>query len=235
MARLPRLAVGGCLHHVVQRGIERRPVFRDAADFLRMQEDLGELCRSAGVAVHAYALMPDHFHLLVTPARAEDLSRAMQALGRRYVRWFNQRHARAGALWEGRFRSTVIEPAQYLLDAMRYVELNPLRAAIVTDAAAYPWSSLAHHLGLGHDPLVTDHPRFWSLGNTPFERQAAYARLCTSPPDAAVLARIREATHRGWPLGSAAFIEALAGRTGRRLVRKPVGRPRRVAGPPGAA
>ena len=228
MARLSRLAVSGCVHHVIQRGIERRPIFRDAADFLRMQEDLTELCRAGGLAVHAYVLMPDHFHLLLTPAQADGLSRTMQALGRRYVRWFNRRHGRAGALWEGRFRSTVIDPEHYLLDCMRYVELNPLRAAFVADAATYPWSSLAHHLGLGVDPLVTDHPRYWSLGNTPFDRQAAYARCCAAPLDAAVLARIRDCTHRGWPLGDDAFIEALSRRTERRLVRKAVGRPRRA-------
>jgi putative transposase len=232
MARLSRLAVAGCVHHVLQRGIDRRPIFRDAADFLRMQEDLGELCRAGGLAVHAYVLMPDHFHLLLSPSEAQGLSRTMQALGRRYVRWFNQRHARTGALWEGRFRSTIVEPERYLLDCMRYVELNPLRSALVADAATYPWSSLAHHLGLAADPLVTDHPRFWSLGNTPFERQAAYARFCASPLDAAVLARIRDSTHRGWPLGDTAFIEALSRRTERRLVRMPVGRPRR-APPPG--
>ena len=200
MARLARLAVAGCVHHVLQRGIDRRPVFRDAEDFQRMQADLGELCRGAGLAVHAYVLMPDHFHLLLTPPDAASLSRTMQSLGRRYVRRFNRRHGRAGTMWEGRFRSTVLEPDLYLLDCMRYIELNPARAAIVADAATYPWSSLAHHLGLGVDPLVSDHPQFWALGNTPFERQAAYARACAAPPDAAVLARIRDATHRGLSL-----------------------------------
>jgi putative transposase len=233
MARLSRLAVAGCVHHVLQRGIDRRPIFRDAADFQRMRDDLGELCRAAGLAVHAYVLMPDHFHLLLTPGDAASLSRTMQSLGRRYVRWFNQRHARSGTLWEGRFRSTVIEPGPYLLDCMRYVELNPARSGLVADAATYPWSSLPHHLGLAADPLVSDHPRFWSLGNTPFERQAAYARSCATPLDADVVDRIRDSCHRGWPLGGEAFLETLARQTPRRLVRKPVGRPRRApAGAP---
>ena len=235
MARLSRLAIPGCLHHVVQRGVERRPVFRDPADFLRMQADLLELCRAESLAVHAYVLMPDHFHLLVTPSQADSLSRAMQALGRRYVRWFNHRHGRTGALWEGRFRSTVIEAERHLIDGMRYVELNPLRAALVADAATYPWSSLAHHLGLGVDPLVTDHPQFWSLGNTPFDRQAAYARLCAAPLDGNFLASVRSNTQRGWPVGTAAFIEALSRRTDRRLVRKPVGRPRRIRDAPASS
>jgi putative transposase len=233
MARLSRLAVSGCVHHVLQRGIDQRPIFRDAADFQRIRDDLAQLCRDGALAVHAYVLMPDHFHLLLTPADAQGLSRAMQSLGRRYVRWFNRRTARAGTLWEGRFRSTVIEPERYLLDCMRYIELNPARTGLVADAATYPWSSLGHHLGLGLDPLVSDHPQFWSLGNTPFERQAAYARSCAVPLDAGVLRQLRENTHRGWPLGSERFIEALSAKTTRRLVRKPVGRPRRIAPPVG--
>jgi putative transposase len=233
MARLSRLAVAGCVHHVLQRGLDRRPVFHDETDFRRMLDDLSALCRQGALAVHAYVLMPDHFHLLLTPADAQGLSRTMQALGRRYVRWFNRRHERAGTLWEGRFRSTVLEPERYLLDCMRYIELNPVRAAYVADAASYPWSSLAHHLGLRIDPLITDHPQFWSLGNTPFERQAAYAKLCAAPLDAALLEQMRGATHRGWPLGSASFLEALARKTERRLVRNPVGRPRtRLLGTP---
>jgi putative transposase len=232
MARLSRLAVAGCVHHVVQRGLDRRPIFRDEADFRRMLADLEELCRQGALALHAYVLMPDHFHLLVTPPDAPALSRTMQTLGRRYVRAFNQRYGRAGTLWEGRFRSTVVEPERYLLDCMRYIEFNPVRAGLVDDAAAYPWSSLAHHLGLRLDPRITDHAGFWALGNTPFERQAAYARLCATPLDAAVLQRIRSDTHRGWPLGSAAFVEALARQTARRLTRNPVGRPRHEPSPP---
>jgi REP-associated tyrosine transposase len=227
VARLARLAVAGCVHHVLQRGIDRRAIFRDEADFRRMLADLGGLLRAGGLALHAYVLMPDHFHLLLTPADAAALSRTMQALGRRYVRWFNQRHGRTGTLWEGRFRSTVIDPERYLLECMRYVELNPVRSALVADAATYPWSSLTHHLGLRIDPLITDHPQFWSLGNTPFERQAAYGRACAAPLDAHLVAQIRESTHRGWPLGTGEFLDALARKTVRRLTRRPVGRPRR--------
>jgi len=227
MARLARLALAGCVHHVLQRGIDRRAIFRDEADFRRMLADLGALLRPGGLALHAYVLMPDHFHLLLTPEDAAALSRTMQALGRRYVRWFNQRHGRTGTLWEGRFRSTVIEPERYLLDCMRYIELNPVRSALVADAATYPWSSLAHHLGQRVDPLVTDHPQFWTLGNTPFERQAAYGRACAASMDPGLLAQIRESTHRGWPLGTGEFLDTLARKTVRRLTRRPVGRPRR--------
>lgn len=234
MARLARLAVAGCVHHVVQRGLERRPIFRDETDFRRMLDDLGELCRGGALALHAYVLMPDHFHLLLTPSDAAALSRGMQALGRRYVRWFNARYARAGTLWEGRFRCTVIEPERYLVDCMRYVELNPARAGLVADASGYPWSSLGHHLGLRSDVLVTDHAQFWALGNTPFERQARYRQACAGPLDEAWVDKLRHATQRGWPVGSPAFIEALGRLTARRLARRPVGRPRRCPVPPAA-
>jgi len=196
-----------------------------------MLADLRALAREHGLAVHAYVLMPDHFHLLLTPREAGALSRAMQALGRRYVRAFNQRHARTGTLWEGRFRSTILDPTTCLLDLMRYVEGNPARAGLVQDAADYPWSSLAHHLGRRTDPLVSDHAVFWALGNTPFERQAAYQRLCAVPLDAAVLARIGAATQYGWPLGGADFLAQLGQQTPRRLVRRPAGRPRRAGEP----
>ena len=233
MARLARLAIDGCVHHVLQRGLDRRAVFRDETDFARMRADLGELCREHAVALHAYVLMPDHFHLLATPRAAADLSRLMQALGRRYVRWFNRRYERAGTLWEGRFRSTVVEPAPHLVDCLRYVEAHPARAGLIEDAAAYPWSSLLHHLGRQADPMITDHAAYWALGNTPFERQAAYARLVALPLEAPLLERIRRDTARGWPIASPDFIETLARATARRLVRRPVGRPRRP--PAGAA
>lgn len=229
MARLARLSIAGCVHHVVQRAVDRREIFREEADFRRMLADLGESCRRHGVALHAYVLMPDHFHLLATPSQAESLSRVMQGVGRRYVRWFNERRGRSGTLWEGRFRSTVLDPATVLLDCMRLIELHPARSGLLEDAAAYPWSSLGHHLGRRVDPLITDPAAYWALGNTPFERQAAYARLCASPLDAAVAERILAATQRGWPLGPEEFIRRLQESTARPLQKRPVGRPRRTA------
>jgi putative transposase len=124
----------------------------------------------------------------------------MQALGRRYVRWFNDRHGRSGTLWEGRFRSTVIAADRYLLACMRYIELNPVRAGLSAAPSEYRWSSNAHHVGRAVDPLITDPALFWALGNTPFERQSAYQLLFETPLAASDLDELRRATNRGWAL-----------------------------------
>src|SRR5262249_39743315 len=162
-ARLSRVDIAGYPHHVIQRGNNRQAIFVDVADYKRYLQLLQEACATYPAALHAYVLMPNHVHLLLTPEKAGELSRLMQALGRRYVRWFNDRHRRTGTLWEGRFRSTVVESERYLLACMRYIELNPIRASLASDPVEYRWSSYAHHVGQVVDPLITDHPLFWSL------------------------------------------------------------------------
>lgn len=201
MARLPRIAAAGFPHHVIQRGNDRQAVFREEADYARYVAWLRDAATAHGLAVHAYVLMPNHIHLLVTPPTDSALSRAMQSLGRRYVRWFNDKYGRTGTLWEGRFRSAPIDADRYLLACCRYIELNPVRAGMVASPELYRWSSYAHHAGVRVDPLVTDHPLVWALGNTPFERQLAYRGLfdVDLPPD--TLQSIRSATHRGRALG----------------------------------
>jgi putative transposase len=229
MARLPRLAVSGLPHHVIQRGNNRQVIFGDAADCERFLGALRELKVAHGVAVHAYVLMPNHVHLLMTPSEGPSISRLMQALGRQYVRWFNRRHGRTGTLWEGRFRASVIESDRYLLVCSRYIEMNPVRAGLVGDPAQYRWSSYAHHAGLRPDLLIDEHPLIWSLGNTPFERQAAYRRLFDSPPADEEVREIRAAIQGGWAVGSPKFGDLVEGRGGRRSKPKPPGRPHKFA------
>lgn len=204
MARLPRLFVPGLPQLILQRGINRSAIFIDDADYQHYHGFLRDAAREHGVQMHAYALMPDHVHLLLTPLNDNSASAAMQQLGRRYVRYFNDRHRRTGTLWEGRYRSTVLEPARFLLPCYRYVELNPQRAGLVSEPANYLWSSCRHHLGLVQDPLINDHALFWALGNTPFDRQARYREMLTEGSSAAELATIRYAAHRGWMLGDLA-------------------------------
>ncbi len=225
MARMSRLAIAGYPHHLIQRGNNRVPIFKDPEDYQRYRALLGEAAARCEVAIHPYVLMGNHVHLLATPASAGGLSRMMQTLGRNYVGWFNRKHARSGTLWEGRFRSSLIESDGYLLACMRYIELNPVRAGLCGEAAAYPWSSARHHLGQGNDPLVTDHPLYWSLGNTPFEREAAYRDLLAQGADPQETRRITEACVRSWALGSSEFLERLSPGSGRRLRPKRRGRP----------
>lgn len=227
MARLPRLTAPGLPHHIIQRGNNRQSIFVDEADCIRYLDDLSELATAHGLAIHAYVLMPNHVHLLATPAGRDTLPRLMQALGRRYVRRFNSRHRRTGTLWEGRYRSTVVDTDRYLLACMRYIELNPVRAGLVDQPAAYRWSSHRHQLGQAVDPLITEHAVYWSLGNTPFERQLAYRRLFERAPEDEEIAAIRKATQRGWALGEGGFVEEIAIKSGRRAVPIRAGRPRK--------
>ena len=232
MARLPRLSLPGYPHHVILRGNNRQAIFSCPADYQTLLDLIEEHARKSGVAVHAYVLMSNHFHLLVTPEAADSLSRMMQAVGRRYVRYFNDRQGRSGTLWEGRYRSTPIQAETYLLTCMAYMDLNPVRAGLVAEARDYPWSSHGHYIGLRSDRLVTPHPLFWTLGNTPFAREAAYADMVRVGVSASQQAALTESALSGWALGNADFLTDLQKRTERRVVKTLVGRPARKADRP---
>ncbi|MBP9033947.1 MAG: transposase [Pseudomonadales bacterium] len=228
MARMSRLAIAGHPHLLFQRGNDRTTLFRDDEDRERYLAVLREAAAAAQVAVHAYVMMDDHVHLLATPAAGAGLSRMMQALGRNYVGWFNHRHQRSGTLWEGRFRSGLIEAETWLLPCMRYIELNPVRAGLVADPADYRWSSARHHLGQRTDALLSDHALFWALGNTPFDREAAWRDYLAQPPLAAEVQQVTASGLRGWALGRAGFLERMNEVAGRRLVPARRGRPRKL-------
>lgn len=230
MARLPRLSVPGYPHHVIQRGNNRQIIFLVDADRRRMLELLEENARRFEVAVHAYVLMDNHFHLLLTPQTAEGLPAMMQAVGRRYVRYFNDTHGRTGTLWEGRYKSTLIETERYLLVCMAYIDLNPVRAGLVAQARDYPWSSHGHYAGLRVDRLVTPHALYWGLGNTPFAREAAYAQLVQDGVPQDQRQALTDSVLRGWALGGSAFLAELQKRTPRRLSKASPGRPPLKAG-----
>lgn len=224
MARLPRLTLADQPHHVIQRGNNRQAIFLDAADHERMLALLTEQAPRFGVAVHAYVLMGNHFHLLATPTTSEGLPRFMQAVGRSYVRWFNNRHQRSGTLWEGRYRSTLIQTDRYLLACMVYIDLNPVRAGLVPEPRDYPWSSHNHYIGLRTDRLITPHPLYWSLGNTPFAREAAYAELVRAGIPQRDQTVLTESTLQGWAAGDARFVEQLQAATPRRVAKVRAGR-----------
>lgn len=225
MARLPRLSLPGYPHHVIQRGNNRQAIFSSAADYQTLLDLIEENTKKFGVALHAYVLMSNHFHLLVTPESADSLPRMMQAVGRRYVRHFNDRQGRTGTLWEGRYRSTLIQTESYLLACMAYIDLNPVRAALVAQARDYPWSSHGHYAGLRSDRLVTPHPLFWTLGNTPFAREAAYAEMVHAGVPAGQQTALTQSALSGWALGDPDFVADLQKRTERRVSKTRVGRP----------
>ena len=225
MARLPRLSLAGLPHHIIQRGNNRQPVFLSPVDQQFFLDVLHDNARRSGVALHAYVLMPNHFHLLLTPDTDEALPQMMQSLGRSYVRYFNDRHGRSGTLWEGRYRSTLIQPERHLLACMAYIDLNPVRDGLVAEAREYPWSSHGHYAGLRAERLVTPHPLYWSLGNTPFAREAAYAEMVRGGLPASQQLALTDATLSGWALGDEKFVADLQKKTLRRVARTRAGRP----------
>ncbi|WP_025917917.1 transposase [Herminiimonas sp. CN] len=229
MARLPRLVIPQQPHYIFQQGNNRQPIFCDSSDFAAFLGWLRDAARQFKVAIHAYLLTEQRVHLLATPADEEGLGRMMQWVGRHYVPYFNRKYGHAGTLWQGRFKASVIEAPRYLLLCYRYLESHPVRAGLAATAAQYPWSSQAHHVGARVDPLVTDHPLYWSLGNTPFEREAHYRALLEQalPPEQVAL--LDAALLKGWVLGDAAFQQSLAQQLNRRVAPAKRGRPRRPA------
>jgi putative transposase len=225
MARLPRLSIPGGLHHVVQKGNNREAIVRTDADRQRLLEGAFEHAQLAGVDVHAYALLDNQLHLLLTPRTAQSLPLMMQGLGRRYVRQFNDIHQRSGTLWEGRYRSTVLQPDPHLLGCMTYLDLLPVQQGMVTQAAQFPWSSHRHYIGQAQEKRLVPHPVYWGLGNTPFAREAAYAEMVHAGLSGAQIRAIESAVLHGWALGDAAFIAALQQQTERRVSKARPGRP----------
>ena len=231
MSRLPRLTVSGYPHHIIQRGNNRQPIFVDREDYERLLVELKQQADRHQVAVHAYVLMSNHLHLLVTPETADGVPLMMQGVGRAYVRWFNRRHGRSGTLWEGRYRSTLIEAERYLLACMAYIDLNPVRAGMVAAPADYPWSSCAHLVGQRADPLLKPHALYWAMGNTPFAREHAYGQMVQAGIDPERQAELARSVHSGWALGEADFVADLQRRTQRRVAKAAAGRPVRSKTP----
>lgn len=225
MARLPRLSIPGLPHHVLLQGNNGQAVFVDDDDRRLLLDILLAYAAECAVSLHAWVLLPDGLQLLLTPQTADGLSRFMQSVGRKYTRQFNLRHGRSGTLWEGRYRSTVLQPERYLIPCMVSMDTLPVRAGLVSEPLAHAWSSHAHHVGRVSDRRLVAHPVYWQLGNTPFAREAAYAARVAEGVSAADAQALGQASQHGWVLGDAAFIEALQGQADRRLTRAAAGRP----------
>lgn len=225
MPRRPRIKLPGLPQHLVQRGVNREPCFFAEEDYHCYLHWLGKAAADYRCRVHAYVLMTNHVHLLVTPDDSDGLARLMQSVGRRYVQYVNRAYRRTGTLWEGRFKSSVVQEDQYFLRCMRYIELNPVRAGMVADPGLYRWSSYRHNgLGLA-DERVSAHPEYLALGLNETERLAAYRGLFRYELDEAALTGIRLALAQGQPLGSDRFAEQLCAATGIRRTQSRRGRP----------
>ena len=231
MARQPRPILPGIALHIVQRGNDASTCFRRDADYLLYLTHLRELADQVGCAVHAYCLMTNHVHLLVTPPTADACAALMRNLGQRYVQRFNRAYKRTGTLWEGRFRSFLVDSARYVLACYRYIEQNPVRAGMVAAPADYLWSSYHANAGLRADPLVTPHAEYLALSEDSPMRQLAYRQLVEGALAQDDLNRIRETVQSGMPLGGESFKAKIEIGLGRRLGRAKPGRPKLGSGP----
>lgn len=226
MARLPRLSAAGFPHLVDQGGHNGQSIFLDVADRKAYRLALLRSAIDSGVVIHAYCLDVSRVLLLATPGTSQGLSRMMQRVGRQYTAEFNRRHSHSGTVWSGRFRTTVLQPENHLIAAMRHVESDAAMAGDARLPDGERISSVAHHLGLDVDPLVSDHAYFWALGNTPFERHAAYGLLVMQALQPDERRRFDDAVRKGWALGTEAFLAQLSATTLRRVRPLTAGRPR---------
>ena len=229
MPRHARFMVAEVPVHVIQRGHNRAPCFFEPADYRLYLAQLAILAPRAGCAVHAFCLMTNHVHLLLTPSTAEGCGVLMKHLGQRHAQHVNRNYRRSGTLWEGRFRSCLVESEDYLLACYRYIELNPVRAGMVRHPGDYAWSSHRRNVGGESGWPVTPHERYSALGGDPAARAEAYRELCEARLDPAVVDDIRGATNGGFVLGNARFQDEIARVLGRRVARGQPGRPGKMA------
>jgi len=217
MARLARINLPGQPQHVIIRGNNRAEIFCCETDYCFYLEKLQAACKKHGCQIHAYVLMTNHVHLLITPFTEGGLGKAIQMLGRYYVQYFNHCYRRTGTLWEGRYKATLIDSESYLLTCMRYIELNPLRADMVTDPADYRWSSYRHNALGKIDSLVVPHSEFSRLGIEGGDCHAAYKALFVQSLSETKINEIREASNKGWALGDTRFKERIQSQLARRI------------------
>ncbi|MCZ4052234.1 transposase [Oxalobacter sp. OxGP1] len=221
MARSARLVIPGMPHHIYLQGNNRQDVFGDEEDYRCYLDWLREAARQYGVDIHAYALLKNRVYLLGTPSDQSGLARMMQWIGRHYVPYFNKKYLRSGTLWEGRFKTSVVETG-CLMDCCRYMEMMPVTSGFAATPEAYEWSSYRHHAGIAPSPLIRDHAVYWELGNTPFGREMAYREQFFR---AGIDDRLENILTMGWPLGSEAFIRQLEVSTQRQFRMGKRGRP----------
>lgn len=231
MPRRPRLYLPNVPMHVIQRGNNRQACFYADEDYRFYLDKLAWASGKAGCQIHAYVLMTNHVHLLVSSTRQQGVGDMMKALGQIYVQYVNRTYQRSGTLWEGRFRSCLTQEDSYLLACMRYIELNPIRAGMVTHPGDYPWSSYRGNARGEANSLLTPHPLYLSLGHTDDARHTASRELFGHELDPGMVDRIRSATNGNFVLGNDRFSEEISRALGRRATPGQAGRPRKASQP----
>jgi len=226
MARPHRLEPAGVALHVIQRGNNRAACFFGDIDRLFYLKCLAKYGERRGCVIHAYALMTNHVHLLITPSTPGGVSRMLQDVGRQYVRAINNARSRTGTLWEGRFKSNLIDSETYLLACHRYIELNPVRAGLATAPLDYRWTSHAYYAQGAPNTLISEHPVYVGLGANPQDRRQKFLSLFDSPIEEHELAKLRTAVNKGWALGSETFLDRMGAVLGESLRPARRGRPR---------
>jgi len=225
MPRKPRYYLAGAPCHVVTRGNDRTACFFAEQDYEFYLECLSSACDRYHVALHAYVLMTNHIHLLMTPEDKEGISRVMQSIGRRYVQSINTRYKRTGTLFEGRHKASLVDTENYLLVCYKYIELNPVRAKMVEHPSFYKWSSYQQNAELGVSGIVTPHDVYKRLGTTDLSRVNAYKDLFHNELSDKAMSEIRKATTFSMPLGNRAFQDQIEKTLGRGLGYSKRGRP----------
>jgi putative transposase len=227
MARKPRFNMLGNPQHVIQRGNNRQATFFAEADYRLYLDCLAEAARKYDCAIHAYVLMTNHVHLLVTPGQVESIARLMQSVGRRYVQYINYSYKRSGTLWEGRYKASLIQSEQYLLTCMRYIELNPVRAGMMERPEDYKWSSYRANAHGTKDELLTPHAEYEALGTTPEQQREAYRELFKAQLNPETLTEVRTALNGELVTGTGRFQAEIETMLGRRVQAGRRGRPRK--------
>ncbi len=233
MPRRPRLRLAGIAFHVIQRGNNRSPCFFTKGDYYRYLRDLELLSRKHRVAVHAYVLMTNHVHLLMTAEQPDGVPTLMKSLGQSYVQYINRRHSRTGSLWEGRFRSCLVDSEDYVLVCHRYIETNPVRAGMVEHPRDHSWSSYRSNAEGTFSTILSTHPVIEGLANTREQRHAAYRDLFREELKPELVDRIRDMTNGGFVLGSETFKRRVAQALNRQVTPTPVGRKKKPSADPG--
>ena len=226
MARLPRYSIINQPQHIIQQGRDGQQIFFEGQDYQYFHDCLEAAAYNYQLEVHAYVLMPDHVHILATPGNTDSISRTTQSIGRNYVQYFNECYSGSGTLWEGRYRATVVESRQYLLDCSRYIELNPVRNGLVSKPTDYRWSSYAHNALGKVDEMITAHKQYLQLGDDDKSRAKAYRAMFKKNLSTEMVQQITDATLKGWVLGDRKFARKIEKISGRRATQLPKGRPK---------